>query len=286
MVRVIAFLLLLFTAPASAEQYRGVSSFAATHPRFPCDRFLAIYQRAAQLDPDFKPAMALLWGTFGYETSCAKRFTELFADREHLIEIHFDNGPGRRNKRLHEGEFFPEWSERELNERLESFDFIALGGIHWRVLEILAFVQQTANRNTHVWISRQLEDNYTAGGATAWEAHVRTLMGLGLLPPFAIVANPHRVKFAGGAEFYEVHGLTSSTPKDRWCIANEDGNFDQTAKRSRAFMKRFAHCQAVFLWRGAHQGVRKGGDFMPPRSREFVISDRDIEELSALIAGR
>lgn len=253
------------------------------HPNFPCDKWMTIYEYARDRNPSFLPAMAVLWGTFGEEESCVKWFAYRFADRPHVIEIHFSNGPGRRNGQLAiEGEFFPEWSVKEYNRRLEQGDVIALGGIHWRMLQIEEFVGRVENRNTRWLISWELESNLSVRAAQMWEAHYRTLVSLGLLRDFALVANPHSPRHFGGAEFREFHsknGRPSGVPN---CVANEDGIYDQSPSATRAFFRRYAGCAVVFAWRGEHQGRYKGSPFLPPRNREFEVDD--IEGLSELLA--
>lgn len=284
--RLIGFLVLLATAvpPAFAQQFRGVASFAAMHPGFPCDRWLTIYGEALRRKPDLLPAMAVLWGTFGDDLTCMKRFAAVFADRPHVIQVHFSNGPCRRNQRCGEGEFFPEWSEREYNRRLESGDFIALGGVHWRMLEIEAAAKVVENANTRWLVSWELESNLTPHAAAVWEAHYRTLVGLGLLRSFALVANPHRYAWVGGAEFYETHSTSGRCRAGRGCVANEDGRYGQTVRKSMAFLKRYRDAAVVFLWRDRHQGLKGASSFTAPKRRSFEVTDRDIVELGKLLA--
>lgn len=276
--------LLALAAPkAHTEQFRGVSSFAAMHPAFPCDRWLSIYDEAVRRKPDFLPAMAILWGDFGDDESCVKKFTERFADRPHVVEVHVMNGPGRRNKQLAEGSFFPEWSVGELNVRLQTGDYIALGGVHWVLARIDEFTRRVGNANTRWLLSWELEANLSVPAAQMWEAHYRTLVFLGLLQPFALVANPHSPRHFGGAEFREFHsphGTPSGVPN---CVANEDGKYGQSPSESKAFLKRYRKCAVAFLWRGDHQGRSEGSRFLPPKNRNFVISDRDIRDLPKVL---
>jgi len=269
---------------ASAQQFRGVASFAAMHPGFPCDRWLSIYGEALKRKPDLLPAMVVLWGDFGSDETCVKRFADVFRDRPHVIEVHFANGPGRRNRQLAEGSFFPEWSVEELNVRLASGDFVALGGVHWVMREIERFAARVENPNTRWLVSWELESNLTPAAAVMWEAHYRTLVALGELRSFALVANPHSPQWFGGAEFREFHSRTGKPSGVPNCVANEDGNYDQSVSDSRAFLKRYRSCAVALLWRGAHQGRTKASAFTLPRSREFVVSDRDIIELGKLLS--
>lgn len=279
---------------ASAQQFRGVASFAAMHPQFPCDQWLRIYDEALKRKPDLLPAMAILWGTFGDDRTCAQRFADKFADRPHVIEVYFSNGPCRRSERCFDGEFFPEWSEDEYNRRLEGRDekgryvgpdVVALGGIHWRMREIERFAARVENPKTRWLVSWELESNLSVAAGIMWEAHYRTLVELGELRRFALVANPHSPRHYGRAEFREFHskhGRPSGVPN---CVANEDGNYDQSEEESRAFLRRYRSCAVGMLWRRKHQGLdEKGSGFTPPKSRRFVISDRDIKVLGKLLA--
>lgn len=273
----------LFASSVSAQPFRGVSSFAVMHPEFPCDKLMEAYEFARDKNPKFLPALSILWGTFGEEESCVKWWAYRFADRPHVIEVHFSNGPGRRNGQLAaEGEFFPEWSVKEYNRRLETGDFVALGGIHYRMLRIEEFARRVENANTRWLISWELESNLSVRAAQMWEAHYRTLVALGLLRDFALVANPHSPRHFGGAQFREFHSLRGKPSGAPNCVANEDGAYDQSPGATRAFFKRYAGCVVQFLWRGEHQGRTKGGSFISPRKREFVIEDTDgLAELLA-----
>ena len=171
---------------------------------------------------------------------------------------------------------------KEYNRRLEQGDAIALGGIHWRMLQIEEFAKRVENANTRWLISWELESNLSVRAAQMWEAHYRTLVALGLLRDFTLVANPHSPQHFGRAQFREFHsknGKASGTPN---CIANQDGLYDQSPSETRAFFKRYAGCVVQFLWRGEHQGRSKESAFSPPRKRHFEIDDTDgLAELLA-----
>ena len=67
------------------------------------------------------------------------------------------------------------------------------------MLQIEEFAKRVENANTRWLISWELESNLSVRAAQMWEAHYRTLVALGLLRNFALVANPHSPKHFGGA---------------------------------------------------------------------------------------
>src|SRR4051812_2459540 len=68
------------TILAEEIRYRGVSSYSAMAPNFPCSRFLQIAERAKN------PALAILWKTFGDSPECARQFFQRFKDRPTFLE--------------------------------------------------------------------------------------------------------------------------------------------------------------------------------------------------------
>ena len=263
--------------PSNPTRFIGIASFAAMHPQFPCDRWLEPYKRAAAANKDFGPAMVILWNTFGEEPYCAARFMEEFKNRPHVLEIHFSNEPCRRNKRCRDGEFRPEWSVSDYNQRLERDDSTVYGAVAWRMEKIESFITAWTNANTKVLISRGLEDNFTAKAAARMNGILRKLTAQKL------VSNPLNERDHGDLDYRETHKLNRDISGAN-CIANQDGNFGQTPEQSRDFLRRYSHCEVAFLWPEKLQGLtREGEPFVAPRTRRFEISDREIDVFSNLL---
>lgn len=265
-----ALIILLSAQPAQAEQYRGVSAFAAMHPGYPCAALLATTDAAKQ------PAVSVLFGTFGYDLSCLARFAERYRDKPHLIQIHFSNEVCRRNGNCID-EFFQGLSVNAYNKKLEAMDGDTQVAISLRTFFIVSSVLSLANENTQVVLGAGLEDNYSSA---AFENLARQLAKTW---PWHLSRNRHTggrsLKGVIAEEFHSAKGKPGSI----LCIANEDGNYGQSVKDSQAFFRRYARCAAVFAWREEHQGRSEGGKRIPPKDREFTYTAKDVVELRKVI---
>ncbi len=94
--------LLAVPSNANAEPYVGLSAFAAMNPSFPCNDWLGTLQEGTRRVS--KPAMAIVWGTFGSNGACVQRFLTQNRDRPHLLEIHFSNQTCLKYRRCATGE--------------------------------------------------------------------------------------------------------------------------------------------------------------------------------------
>ena len=274
MLRGLSLLLFLLAVPGGASaEYRGISAFAAMHPRFPCDALLATTDFAP------RPAMSVLYETFGLDHTCLHRFMQRYADKPHLVQIHFTNEVCRRNGNCSATDtLHPESSVRGYNRLLEQMNTQTQIQISLRLFFIRSAIDSAVNENTRIVLSAGLEDNYSS---KAFENLIGQFVANGW--PYEISRNRH----AGGksfrnAQFQEFHSANGK-PGRMACIANEDGNYNQTPKKSRAFLSRYRKCSAVFLWREAHQGRKKGQPRKPPRDRDFIYTAADVVELGGLI---
>ena len=263
-------LILLIPLSASAQQYRGVSAFAAMHPGYPCDALLAT--------TDFSPlpAMAVLYETFGYQTNCIERFTQRYYNKPHLLQIHFSNEVCRRNRNCID-ESLGGYSVDKYNEALERMDPDLVTKIRLRMFFLRSLSDAVKNSNTRIIIGAGLEDNYSS---KAYENLVSILREQW---PWEISRNRHiggrSLQDAQLEEFHSVNARKGSLP----CIANEDGNYEQDKKRSAKFIRHYGACSAVFLWREEHQGRSEGGKRIPPKKRKFVYTAKDVVELGRLL---
>ncbi len=247
------------------------------NPRFPCDRYIHIVEAADA------PALSVVWGTFGDDTTCPATFLDYFADRPHLLQIHLTNETCRRNSnQCFEGELFGDVTVPQFNRRLQNYDLPTYAQIDSRIRDILTFVEKSKNENTTLVLSLGLEDNYTLPAYLSLRAYALTLW------PYFVSRNPvggHAGSHVPG-DILERHSRRSrfSSPL---CIANEDGN-NQSFSDSLAFIHRYAGCLGTFIWRAPAQGRGFKGDSLtritPPRKRTFTISGKDIIEGRTLMA--
>lgn len=264
-------LVILIGAEVKAEEgFRGVSAFAAMNDTFPCDRYLAMVNQAE------RPAMSVLWGTFGFNPRCVALFTQLNVDRPHMVQVHLSNETCRRNRVCGTGELFGGMTVRQYNRALENPQFEVIKALVERTEEIKAFTLAVGNPNTLWVLGTGLEDNYSNTAYSIVEFVVRRHW------PGYISRNPLKGRVRGGADWLEKHGNGASFGGQP-CIANEDGTRN-SHKRSRIFMRKYAGCFASYLWRSEHQG-RPNGKFVPIAERIYIIPDEDIGGLGAILSG-
>lgn len=237
--------------------------------RFPCGKALQIVNRSQ------RPAIAVLWASFGYDFSCVARFLAENAHRPHLLEIHFSNEASRRRKpsQRFQAELYPSDSVNDYNKRLERMDAEMQAAIDIRLNDIQNFFYRYANANTHFVLSLGLEDNYSQRAYESLFSYIYSQW------PVAMVRSTVKNKKRASTEYLEYH--SNNGKPSNGCLANEDGN-DNGTSSTKKFFKRYKKCVATFVWRGRHQGWKKGR-FVPLADRRYEITDKDVRELGAIL---
>jgi hypothetical protein len=256
-------LVLGFSSRAEA-QYAGVSSFAAMHPGFPCDKWLKIEDHAKY------PAMAVLWRTFGDDTTCIQKFLKRYEDRPNLLEIHFSNKHCR-------------WEKKNCftsNKNLAKMSPETETQVALRMFGILATVLQYAGPNTQLVLSVMLEDDLKKDSFLNLVSVLRNFWPSQWML-LRVPSTGDRVsakQFPGPFEYHSNGGHPT-----KGCFANEDGTIN-SYEGTRKFFTRYKPCQAIFAWRSEHQGYRSGSQHnVNPKKRRFNISDEDARELGKIL---
>lgn len=247
--RVLTFCLSLFVGvSANSEPYLGFSSFAALSPKFPCDEFLRL------LESSPRPAMSVLYGTFGDDWTCVHKFEQRFASRPRLLQVHLSNGSCRRFGRCGEGEIDPGASLVSFKNQLRLSDF------QRRVVHVKKKLGSFGENGRYV-ISIELEDNFSNREFSRLFRVVKREW------PFWISrSSVTRNSLRGASDYVERHGdrvaCTSTT------IWNNDGTPVQTVAD---YARRTRSCFASFLWTPDLQGSESG--FIAPMKRSFRITE-------------
>lgn len=259
-------LLLFLASQANAESsFKGFSTYAAMHPKFPCERFVKIAKEATF------PAMSVLYGTFGRDERCLACFTDVLKGRHHAVQIHLTNETCRRNGRTClRGEINPEMSTNRHNRTLERMGKRIERKYRFRLRRIAALAKRIGTVKTDWLISTGLEDEYTK------KAYDNILKIVKEEWPYAIVRNPlsDNDPYIGSAHLIELH---SSEARFRGmpCIFNQDGLTGGMLQAKLLFAK-FSSCKLLFAWTPGAQGV--GKVFVAPMERYFQISQREVLE--------
>lgn len=281
----IALLSTIYPMLIEAQTYTGIGIYAAQHRRFPCSQALKAVSAVE------RPAISVLWGTFGTSTSCIKKFAEASANKQHLIQIHLTNETCRLRGTCFEGELFPKVGWREQNHLLTTMSPRTKSQIQARVLSILNKLTPIINSNTKLVLSVGLEDLYNKNSAAKIISAVREVW------PYELVRNSKkRARFGDGTDYQELHGNRPNFEGGQCGIVNLDGfdiNFGRGAGLRRALSTSRAtawfntwkaqNCLAVFLWRGEWQGIYK--DRYPrPRTRIVKFSNFDVKKVQQILA--
>lgn len=228
------------------QGYRGASSYAAMSPKFPCDAFLATEDFAS------KPAMAVLWGFGGGDTSCIVKFSQRYLTKPHLLEIHLWDKQCRYQSPC----FTSDAQLREMSISTQQ-------AISEALLGVKATIAGLNDPNLLVVISPILESTLSD---IAFANLVSQIHANGL--PFSIARSGHLFK---GIDYIEFHSRSGSAPS---CIANEDG-VQNSDKQSAAFLNHFKSCLAAIIWRPHQQGIYNGQK-TDPAKRNYTWTAADV----------
>jgi len=277
---------LLLSRVVKSEEI-GVAYFALMSPHFPCSTALKVF------DGNPRPALAILWSTFGNDKKCLNTFLQQVSGRPYILEIHPFNQPCRRNKRCESSEVAPELSTKEFNEALEREDTKLLAKVRDLIREIRGALEGKRSDSGEYILSTGLEDNYTD------KAYTNILKVLRAEWDGKIVRNPEGdfsrpVKF-DGADYIEAHSSKPKFPDGAPCIANLDGE-DIVFPHRKATMKPRSNwkkieeyaaeykkkCHVTFLWSALWQGITSE-KFVPPSHRSFIVSEEDVLRIKSLL---
>lgn len=254
--------ILVYTSTALG-QYVGLSSYAAMSPKFPCDRFIAIQQCAKY------PAMTVLWGAFGNDTSCIVKFVNTFKDRPHLLEVHFSNESGR-----YTGlgpDFLPWMSVRDYNWNLENWNNITYQAVEDRLTSIIYLYNTIGTANTQSMLSTGLEDRFTA------QAHFNLAYFIKRRWPWLLVRSTVVARDTIPGEYIERHGSKYSCAGGFW-VLNQDSSSNPSKTTNNSFLRRNTPnlCLGLFFWNSKHQGRIGSYKHLPLSDRNFTIPDSDL----------
>lgn len=257
----------VYIVAAVLAQFVGVSSFAALSPSFPCEAFLATS------DFSRRPAMTVLYGTFGDDWSCVSRFIDRYRDKPHLLQVHFSNETCRRNRNCRSGEMRGDLSVAQYSRAIEGGDPAILREIRDRIRDIRAVVEILRGRETYLVLSAGLEDDYTPG------AFSRLVRELEKEWPYLIVRS--------GSKFStfprERHGLGARC-EGSVLVANVDGAVAGYFTQRKFALANKDDCLATFLWDKDHQGRgRRNSSKVDPKLRVFEWTPEDVVSYGAIL---
>lgn len=255
--------------PLLADNYRGFSSFASLSPRYPCSRLLQTLEAVP------KPAINFVYGTFGNDFSCIKRFIDEFKDKDKAIQGQLSNENCRKYRRCGKGELFGKWSVRRYNYKLRRESKILSRHVGSRIRKIRR-ATETSGPNSLLVLSTGLEDQLTNISYLKLYDVIRETW------PYEISRNPLKGHYIGPADYLERHGLRPEF-HGKPCIYNNDGT-EIDIPKAKHVLKRYSHCRVSYFWNKRSQG-RDTDEFVDPRLRRFRIFIKDIYLIGILLGG-
>ncbi len=257
--------LLLLIGEARAD---GVSYLALMHPDFPCREALKVFRGVEA------PALSLLWGTFGRDLSCYRRFISRHPDA--TVIIHFSNEACRRWGRCKAGELFKPFSIAKYNRRLISRPNRLRRRLNLRLAAIKRAIAMEGSGRARIILSAGLEDNLSCKAVKSLVKILREGWG------YEILRNPMADTRRCGADLLELHGPKPNPHADVW--SNDGINLytsaaDRTEYRpdvdAREMLTSSARKRAgtalLLYWFATSQGLSGGTQFIAPRQRSFVV---------------
>lgn len=274
---------------AQAGPWLGMSEFGAMSKHYqgrPCSRMLAIKKSSP------RPAMAVLYGSFGKRRGCIKRYAHycLESGKQCFLEMHWSNEHGRKYGTLNKFDLLPTLSPLQIRKKLSNS---IPAKVSARAAEVAALLMPYSSYMT-VAISLGLEDQFSANGI---DNLYELFTSLSTAQITRSPLNPAAHVPVG--MWREFHGYGAS-PKSTGCVINGDGQDVDfltfsghqlggvkaaTVQDVKGFIQRGAQrgC-AVLLWAAKHQGVWFGKP-SPTLSRRFRVDSSDVFTLKKLIKG-
>lgn len=272
----VAAALSLLPISAHAERYTGVMALAAMHPDFPCGEVLRT------LDNSKRPALSVLYGTFGTDTTCINAFLDRYSNRPHFLNIYFENSTARRNRKVYAGELAPSYSVQEMNRGLERKSSLLGRSVVRRLNRVLALPIRY-NQNTKAALTIGLEDNYSRG---AW---LRMAQLIRPRWPHLLFRNSlnDRNNFFPLADGIDRHtDGQAHCRSEALCMVSNDGTLLKPNEFA-DFFKRNRHADVVLAWEPQLQGRqaidRNRFSFKPPRERSFAFDAATRRSLSRVL---
>ncbi len=280
-------LLLIFSLinNSFAESLTGTAEYAMLSDQWPCN----LAKESEKQNGLKKINKAILWNTFGNDTSCLEQY--LADPKLESLEIHLINEVCQRHGNCGEYEFLHDISLKEYRRKLIKQNQELTDKLNQYLAIPSAFLKEKLQKNTKCFISPGLESNLNTEAA-------RNLIEI-IKPHFPqckivwnpVGNNPDHKPIPG--TIFETHG--SDPDMQAPCIADLDGedisfpqraailpNFIEHSKIPEYFSK-YNHCENNFLWVSEFNGI-SGRTFIDPRMRTAFPTLETFNLVNGLIA--
>jgi hypothetical protein len=234
-----------------------------------------LFDKVKNMDRDFH--YSWLYSTFdnvsgnGSYLECVYRLNGL--PQTTLMEVSLTNEVCQRNNRCGGYEFLSGISVKDYANKLKARDKNLLAKLDAYIKTASERILPTLRAETRCLISPGLESNLDSSAASVLIEYTRKHFS----PRCEIVWNPlHGSPIAG--TIFEQHGINPSVSPP--CVVNLDGkDIDLNVRKSyysngsilekdlEGWIRKYQHCEAVFMWLGEDNCVKSPGSFVDPRNR-------------------
>ncbi|MGI6680962.1 MAG: hypothetical protein ACOX3T_05745 [Bdellovibrionota bacterium] len=290
-----------FSNIANAESLVGISAFPIKSKQFGdtnCKRVIEMANKSQ------RPAIAILYSTFGNDTKCLKKFWKSARkqSKRHLTEIHFSNEAGRRSGNVSERDFLRKYKVKKYNRLLEEMPPWLEERIRKRVGRINIMIRDYTENGDFI-LSTGLEDNYTQ---KAWDnlyAQIKKHWRHDIAR--STVRRKQKVENLPLDVWDERHAYSpryyAKIRKPGRCIMNGDGQdidfLSYTGQRVSSYdpatyrevktwlRKGIENNCIMFLWVAKWQGIIKNKPASSPMKRKVYYHKEDIPIISTFVTG-
>lgn len=278
------FVLLALSSTAKGEagvSYLAIQGFSSQQ----CTRALKVFRGLPEVHLSF------LWGTFGTDTQCLRRFFAKYGHKRTTLHVHLANSTCLRAPRYCErGDIFAGYSRDGLNRAIENKQRKLIIEYTQRAAALRGAVL-ASGQSPEVSVTFGLEDDFTRRAFTKLRRHFA--QGFAAVQ-FGLVRNPNAFIYdSDGAYGVELHAWESIFPAGRACIWSNDGrdiklhaNYPGLAgaasvrdfeRNARSYIN--DGCRVYVWWNS--QGIES--QFVAPSRRKFRLSSRDIREVNNIL---
>lgn len=260
----------------------GISAYAIMSPSFPYKKLLRCFPINIE-----RPALAVLFGTFGNRVVGIRAFCDKYADRKHLVEVHISNECSRRTGRQG-NQIAADLGVGAYDKALRTESRPIKSEVRARVDEVIDRILPATNVNTVLMLSPGLESDL---GSSALTVLHKVVSARSKNLPIIYSPNGHANGYYG-ATYIESHSTTPNSTANIWNIDGTSLDFGDGEQYKpkitptnflRSFRTNGPGKKAVFLWSAFQQGLSGIGLGAGYDDRTFVVTANAITGMRGLL---
>lgn len=269
---------------------RGISYIATLSEHFPCQQALSSFKGVE------KPALAVLWGSFGnnYEN-----LLSLVAGLQNpVLEIYLSNEVARRKNDMYSGDLLPGLSVNDYNSALVQKTPEVIQAVSGRVKEILTVLSKITSSIRPV-LTLGLEDQFTRSAAKELIKIIRPAWSYELCRNPVHISETSRYFDKQYVDLIELHGDQNTHFPEPACslycndgrgIEFPGGSSVEPAMQPEILAAAVSDFESQgiipLVWFPEAQGLTgNSGDNPPPARRKIDITDTQVKIVNNILTG-